>query len=338
MTPSLRAVDEEGWRECYGGELSVEDNNAAQKTNTSVLQEVRARNSFQELLLALHSGSTHCPKASVNLSKPGTLDIGVMASKEYKHYHDKEYHPSLLVATYVGADKKETKEEFLEVPMKMLYDVLSSGSIKGDTAIDFTVGPSLGHLMVIPDFFKEIILVDTSDANIKDMNIWLNNKPGAIDWTHAAMFVCDLKGASQSWKDQEEKLRSAVKRVVKWNCTEKDQLASVNLPQADFLISLWALEAISTNHKTFLSNLKKLSSCLKVGGHLFLSSVINTTYFKIAEHKFSVLNISEQFLQKALRDTGLSIVKSETNENKSNTHLVDHSQVTYLVARKETVV
>ncbi|CAH2284553.1 nicotinamide N-methyltransferase-like [Pelobates cultripes] len=116
-----------------------------------------------------------------------------MEGIDLKHYHDEEFDHHLLIKTYVGHDKTDSKEELMTMPQQKLFEVLSSGTVKGETLIDLTIAPAFGHLMVAADFFKEIFILDSSDSSLKETEKWLNKEPGAVDWSHAAHISCKLK-------------------------------------------------------------------------------------------------------------------------------------------------
>ncbi|KAM4696023.1 indolethylamine N-methyltransferase-like [Rhinophrynus dorsalis] len=209
-----------------------------------------------------------------------------------------------------------------------------TGTVKGDTLIDLTVTPLVFHLLVAADYFKEITMLESNDRCLRHIKMWLNNEEGAIDWSHAAMFACALNGESERWKEQEAKLRRCVKHVLKVDFTKPNPLDPVTFPQADCLTSLGYLEFLSKNHDNYRSNLKKMSSFLKVGGYLFMLSAVNMSYFMVGQHKVSVLKCDDEFVRKALLDTGFIIEDYEKIESKLNTHLVDIEHIHFLVARK----
>ncbi|KAM4696022.1 indolethylamine N-methyltransferase-like [Rhinophrynus dorsalis] len=207
-------------------------------------------------------------------------------------------------------------------------------AMKGDTLIDLTPAPLVYHLLVAADYFKEITMLESNDTSLRGIKKWLNNEEGAIDWSHAAMFACALKGESERWKEQEAKLRRCVKSVLKVDFTKPNPLDPVTFPQADCLTSLCYLEVVSKNHDNYLSNLKKMSSFLKEGGYLILVSAVNMSYFIVGQHKVSVLKCDDEFVRKALLDTGFIIEDYEKIESKLNTHMADHEHIHFLVARK----
>ncbi|XP_063289559.1 indolethylamine N-methyltransferase-like [Pelobates fuscus] len=150
-----------------------------------------------------------------------------MEGIDHKHYHDEEFDHHLLIQTYVGHDETDSKEELLNIPLQKIFQLLSSGTVKGETLIDLTVAPAFSHLMVAADFFNEIFILDSSDSSLRETEKWLNKEQGAIDWSHAAHISCGLKGISSQEEQhtcsfpnelldaEEEKVRRIVKRCLK---------------------------------------------------------------------------------------------------------------------------
>ncbi|XP_075460188.1 nicotinamide N-methyltransferase-like [Ascaphus truei] len=261
-----------------------------------------------------------------------------MASTPHKDYHDDELDPTNIIETYISADKTDSKEELLHYPLRELFNILTPGCVRGDTLIDLSFSVAIGQLLTASDYFKEIIMLESSDVSIREIEKWLKKEPGAMDFSHAAMFVCELEGKSEGWEEKEEKVRRAVKHVVKCDFTKANPLDPVVVPQADVLTSVWYLEAVSKDHDSYLSNLKKMSSFLKVGGHLILFGFLNMSYYMIDKRKFSMLTYDEEFAKKALRDTGYSIKSFGKCKSKLNTHMVDYEHIGYFVACKEREV
>ncbi|MEE6484640.1 hypothetical protein FKM82_013957 [Ascaphus truei] len=261
-----------------------------------------------------------------------------MASTPHKDYHDEEFDPINLIETYISADKTDTKEEILHYPIRELFKILTPGCVRGDTLIDLSIGTSTAHLLTVSDYFKEITIIESSDVSIREIEKWLKKEPGAVDLSHAAVFVCELEGKSEGWEEKEEKVRRAVTRVVKCDFTKANPLDPVVVPQADGLISVWYLEAVSKDYDSYLSNLTFFSSFLKVGGHLILFVSFNMSYYMIGQHKFSALTYDEEFAKKALRDTGYIIKSFGKYKSRLNTHLADYKHIGYFVACKEREV
>ncbi|CAH2316842.1 nicotinamide N-methyltransferase-like [Pelobates cultripes] len=241
-----------------------------------------------------------------------------MEGMKHKHYHDEEFDHHLIIETYVGRDKTDTKEELLISTLQKVFQCLCSvickGIVKGETLIDLTIGATFCQLMVMSDFFKEITILDSSDRTLNEMEKWLNKEPGAVDWSHAAEISREMKGVSPRHllhnaahklvEAEEEKVRRIVKRCLKWDPTNDNPLGSVILPQADCAISIWYFDIACKDHENYRNSFRKFSSLVKVGGHLILFAFFNATYYTIGDHRFSFLNYNEDFVKEALRDNG----------------------------------
>ncbi|KAG8447451.1 hypothetical protein GDO86_014802 [Hymenochirus boettgeri] len=260
-----------------------------------------------------------------------------MSNTEDKHYHDEEFDPCCLCETYAGYDRLYNEDAMEEI-MENVYKVLSSGCVKGDTIIDVSLGLYMFQLFIAADYFKNIILIESSDSCVDEIQKWINNEPGAVDKSHMAAFACALKGKSEGWQKQEEKARQAIKQVVKWDLTKENPLEDVVLPKADCLISCWYLELVSKDPEMYLSLQKHFSSLLKIGSHLILMSLFNMSYYTIGDHKFSSLRCNEEFVQKVLTDCGYVIESFEKHKSKLNSNLIDYDYYGCFVCRKEKEV
>eukprot|EP00079_Xenopus_tropicalis_P029657 XP_012825239.1 PREDICTED: indolethylamine N-methyltransferase-like [Xenopus tropicalis] len=233
-----------------------------------------------------------------------------MDSLQYKHYYDKEYDPCLFFATYIGADKDPSKEQLIEYPIKVLRDIFSSGSVKGDTLIELTA--SSAHILILAaaDYFDNITLLQLCESDEREAQKWLNKEAGAIDHSHLTTFICGLKGKCTEWEEHEEKTRRAIKQIVRWDITKDNPLGNVALAQADCVLSGGYLDLVSKDHEMYLKLLKQMCSLVKIGGHLILIVVLNMTYYMIGQHKFSTLTYDEELVQKSLASNGFIIVRS----------------------------
>ncbi|XP_063289566.1 nicotinamide N-methyltransferase-like [Pelobates fuscus] len=258
-----------------------------------------------------------------------------MEGMKHKDYHDEEFDHHLIIETYVGRDKTDTKEELLISTLQNIFQCLCSGIVKGETLIDLSIGATFCQLMVMSDFFKEITILDSSDRTLKEMEKWLNKEPGAVDWSHAAEISREIKNVSEHLEAEEEKVRRIVKRCLKWDPSNDNPLGSFVLPQADCAISIWYFDITCKDHESYRSSFRKFSSLVKVGGHLILFAFFNATYYTIGDHKFSFLNYNEDFVKQVLQDNGYTTVIFEVYESKLDTHLMDHDHIGYIVARKE---
>eukprot|EP00079_Xenopus_tropicalis_P031348 XP_017945119.1 PREDICTED: nicotinamide N-methyltransferase-like [Xenopus tropicalis] len=224
-----------------------------------------------------------------------------MSSTEQKHYLDEHLDACLLFDTYFGADKTIAKKEMLEDPMSFLYKLFSSGSVKGETLINLSVGSDVSKTFVAADFFKNIILLESSDCCIRAIESWIRNEPGAAEQSHAAEFACSLTG----------------QRL-------ENNLVGVDFISTEFL------------NGPYEPNILDASSA--IGGHLVMVAGTNISYYMVGQHKFGALAHNEEFMQKAVTEAGCTVVSTETHSRKFKSPLTDYESVVYFVCRKDRVV
>lgn len=60
-----------------------------------------------------------------------------------------------------------------------------AGGIGGDILIDVGTGPTIYQLISACEAFREIIMSDYSELNLREVDKWLKKDPGAYDWSPA---------------------------------------------------------------------------------------------------------------------------------------------------------
>ncbi|KAG8447452.1 hypothetical protein GDO86_014803 [Hymenochirus boettgeri] len=257
-----------------------------------------------------------------------------MANSKQKDYHDEEYDASAFYETYIAADNAFS-EDVMERCIEVFHNTFASDTVKGDTLIDASLSAITFQLFPAADKFKNIILLESSDNSIDTIQKWINKEPGAIDKSHVGMFHYSLKGESAGWEEQEEKVRSAIRKVLKWDINQEDSLSSLQLPKADCVISFTYLELACKTHDMYRDRLKQLSSLLNVGGHLMLFVVINISYYIVGKHTFAALTCNEEFIREAIADSGLVIKNSGNIDRMFDSRLTDLEYFAHFVCVKE---
>ncbi|KAG9463098.1 hypothetical protein GDO78_022442 [Eleutherodactylus coqui] len=116
-----------------------------------------------------------------------------MSYTSYKDYHAAELNFKELVESHFSHGDVSIIEESMCEPMKQLHDVFSSGLVKGNSMLALNIGGIIYPLFAAK-CFKEIHVVELTDASVKHFNQWLNNGDEATDWSFAAKFHSKLEG------------------------------------------------------------------------------------------------------------------------------------------------
>lgn len=69
-----------------------------------------------------------------------------------------------------------------------------AGGMGGDILIDIGSGPTIYQLLSACEVFREIIMSDYTELNLREVDKWLKKELGAYDWSPAVQYVCELEG------------------------------------------------------------------------------------------------------------------------------------------------
>lgn len=138
----------------------------------------------------------------------------------------------------------------------------------------------------------------------------------------------------EKWVAKEEKVRRAIKQVLKCDVTQANPLAPTMVPQASCLLSLLCLEAACKDLPTFRSALKNISSLVKPGGHFILMTSLEDTFYMVGQHRFFCLYLTQEIIEDAVREAGFDIVWVEAIRLEFPPGTTDNKGVCVLVGQK----
>lgn len=143
-------------------------------------------------------------------------------------------------------------------------------------------------------------------------------------------FVCfRVKGP-----EKEEKLRRAIKQVLKCDVTQSWPLGAVPLPPADCLLSTLCLDAACPDLPAYRAALRNLGSLLKPGGFLVLVDALKSSYYMIGEQRFSSLCLGREAVEAAVREAGYTIEQFEVISQSYSSNMASNEGLFSLVGRK----
>ncbi|XP_069495521.1 indolethylamine N-methyltransferase-like [Ambystoma mexicanum] len=256
------------------------------------------------------------------------------SSSAWMELYQNNYDPASGLSTYYAEDSNFADDSTRQV-LTFLVSVCSSGSVKGDTLIQY--GGHIGLLFAACDHFNEIFYAAFAESHIKAVRKWVQKESGALDWSFPAKLACELEGKRESWTGKEEMVRRKMTKILK--CEGKAGcLVLPSLPtQVDGILVIHFLEMICTELDAFCKVLKDMACQLKIGGHLLLNVLLGATFFMVGTFKFPVLCLDEEIVNRAVCDAGLVIKESKKNlrANNSQFSVTDFSSVLCLSACKE---
>ncbi|XP_018430593.1 PREDICTED: uncharacterized protein LOC108803256 [Nanorana parkeri] len=142
------------------------------------------------------------------------------------------------------------------------------------------------------------------------------------------------RGIDQT-QDKELNLKASIKHIVTCNLEEENLAHPLVLPLADCVISAALLDVVSKDEEDYMRNLEKVSNLLRIGGHLILIGLLNTTYMTAGADRFHMMKYDESFVRSALSKLGFVIDYCAVQRRRNVSDLVDYSHIYFITAHKE---
>ncbi|XP_078496200.1 nicotinamide N-methyltransferase-like [Lissotriton helveticus] len=258
------------------------------------------------------------------------------SSMSLKEMYEKLFDPRKFLQTYLEQDC-----DYEEDTIKELYPaylrILSSCAVEGGSLIQASIGPLIHYTLPACESFAEITFACLNDKSVEELQKWLKNEPDAVDCSHVIKYFCELQGSSETWIEKQKMIQQKIKHVCKCDIERSDPLSPTVLPQADCLLLVHSLEFFAKDKETFCNAMKNLSSLLKCGGHLIMTTGLQATFYMVGDVKFPHLCIDEGFLINTITDAGYVIVEHHISNRKVQClyDIIDYSAISIVKARKE---
>ncbi|XP_075460180.1 nicotinamide N-methyltransferase-like isoform X2 [Ascaphus truei] len=260
------------------------------------------------------------------------MDTSFTKQETYiQEFNSKDY-----LETYYSAEKGVLKGEWLDFALRKFHETFTPGGVEGDTLIDIGAGPTIYHLLSACEVFKNIISSDLVAQNRDQMQKWLKKDPDAFDWSPVAKYVCELEGDSENWKKREDKLRRAVKQVLKCDVLKSNPFEPEVLPPADCVLCCLCLESACNDAESYRNTLKHFYDLIKPGGHLIILSVLNSSFYYVGQKCFYAKTTKKEDLELDFKGAGYEIEKLEvlSREDLSALKMCDYDGYYFVHARK----
>ncbi|NWV66758.1 NNMT methyltransferase, partial [Malurus elegans] len=250
-------------------------------------------------------------------------------------FYQQNFNPQEYLKEYYSmSSSPEWAREFMMQNLRTLHKMFSLDGVRGDILIDVGCGPTIYQLLSACEHFQEIIALDYTEQNRRELEKWLKREPGAFDWEPVVKYVCELEGDREKWAEKQEKVRKKVKRVLKCDVTKANPTGPVSLPAGDCIVSTLCLEGACKDLPAFRSALRNISTLLKPGGHLVMVTVLGETYYAFNKQVYSCLLLEKHEVQEAVLAAGFELKFFEAQPYTVDDDVTDIKGVIGLVAQK----
>ncbi|KAM7313214.1 indolethylamine N-methyltransferase-like [Ixodes scapularis] len=221
--------------------------------------------------------------------------------------------------------------------IERLHNFFQSDLIQGETLLDVGSGPVVFSSLIASSKFKHIVLSDLVEGNRLELNKWINDEEGAIDWSHAAEQIAAVEGKSDIKKgalEIIERTRSAIRKVVPCDVLEPGVLPMEHRETFDVVISNGCLDAAAADHESFRRVICNVAPLVKPGGLLVIIGAGGIKSYPVGTFNFPHANLTEDVLKEAVTDAGFQIERYRPKQLPS---LVGNSEVfIFILAARKT--
>ena len=187
-------------------------------------------------------------------------------------------------------------------------DFVSSYRENSLSILEYSGGPSILKLINLVPTASEIVFSDFLEPNRLEVKKWLDDDPSAFDWKPAIKHCLKLEGSCGDAEDiykRESMLRDKIKAVVHCDLTSHNIVEEGYEGPYDLVNCDGVLDDICTSKEQFAEGVKKLSSLVKKGGYLMITTDDTDSYSFSGIEFINVLDLSKEDIQDAFLATGL---------------------------------
>lgn len=199
--------------------------------------------------------------------------------------------------------------------LKQTVDFYSSFSNDSLTVLDYSGGPSLLRMLIAAPKASKIIFSDFLKQNREEVKIWLNDDFGAFDWKPAIKHCLNLEGGADDAVNiykRESMLREKINAVIPCDFTSDNFIEGGYEGPYDVVSCTGVLDAICQTKEQFIECIKKLSTLVRVGGYLIITTDDSESY-NVSETEFvTPFYLTDDEIQEIFLAAGISEVSFKT--------------------------
>ena len=226
------------------------------------------------------------------------FDFGAVNVSRDKYNED--FNPSAYFLNYYSANSAGDISSYVKHTLQCLHESFLTVPT-GVKVLEYGAGPVISSTISAATKASESVLADYTKNNLKCLQQWLNDEPGALDWSpHFSYVVQELEGkVKQEVEERQRKVRNLVKAVVHCNINEMPPI------EKGFDDNYGYLDATASTLDEYCSNVSQLSQLVKPGGCLFYYGVENKRgFYTVGDRNFPSFCVSDELVVKAFHDAG----------------------------------
>ncbi len=171
-------------------------------------------------------------------------------------------------------------------------------------------GPTLFVVATVAPYAKEIHFCDYAEANLKEVELWLNNSPKAFNWYPYIQMVLEEEGVavtSQAVKERAALMRNKVTRLMVCDAVAKEPLGKCVDQPYDLVVAQASTDAAAKTVSEWQNVIKNIANTLiKPGGWLLISVITGTKGYIVGDTCFEVPPLTDANIYDGFIKAGFS--------------------------------
>ncbi|OWF56784.1 Indolethylamine N-methyltransferase [Mizuhopecten yessoensis] len=205
-----------------------------------------------------------------------------------------------------GVVGNQLQFNLLQFNLEKYHDIFQYGDVKGRRLLDVGTGPSVHSVISACRHVDDVYLTDFAAQNRKVLNDWWKSDKTTI--VKVTEYILRKENSSETVAERHKTIKEKVRHVLPIDVTLSDPLGSgCDVNQFDIITSSLCLEAAAQTLDQYRSNAANVSSLLKSGGHFILNGVLEQTWYRIGEAKFSCVKLTRDDIKSTFVSCGFNI-------------------------------
>ncbi|XP_021363239.1 indolethylamine N-methyltransferase-like [Mizuhopecten yessoensis] len=222
---------------------------------------------------------------------------------DYSGKFDPEWYMDTFYSSVIG---QAAEGNLLQFALEKYHDIFHSGDVKGRRLLDVGTGPSVHSVISACRHVDDVYLTDFAAQNRKVLNDWWKSDKTMTE--NITEYVLGKEHSRQTVLERHSMMKEKVRDVFPIDVNMADPLGSgCDVNQFDIITSSLCLEAAAQTLNQYRSNAANVSSLLKSGGHFILNGVLEQTWYRVGEAKFSCVKLTRDDVESTFVSCGFNI-------------------------------
>lgn len=179
--------------------------------------------------------------------------------------------------------------------------------------LEFGGGPTLYQLISAAKYPVSIDFSDYLDENLREIQKWLHNQPGAFCWDNYLQYALEQEGSPSDARARAQRahdMRTRVQRLLVCDAKRPDPLGAHYRAHYDIVSVNFVLESITTDMAEWDRLIEHVVSLVQPAGHLLMCAITGATSYRVGDRFFPAVPISLALLEERLRQHQFAISQS----------------------------